>query len=212
MDSHKVCQVIGHLYRKFYPMANAESLIHLYTTLVLPHLEYACPVWAPHTHKDTELLENIQRFACKMATHCWNSSYEELLALTNLPTLERRRLHLKLSHLYKIVHHQSFFPNGVVSLREHSVAQHNSCSVHSLTLQSHFARTQSYYHSFVPHTITIWNTLPYEVTSCTTFKTSFMSYLSYYFITLYHLQTITLYIMRIYYCYFIIFCGSTFIS
>ena len=128
-----MCQVIGHLYRKFYPMANAESGIHLYTTLVLPHLEYACPVWAPRTRKDTELLENVQRFACKMATHCWNSSYEELLALTNLPTLERRRLHLKLSHLYKIVHHQSFFPNGIVSLREHS--QHNSRSIHSLTLQ-----------------------------------------------------------------------------
>ena len=98
-------------------MANAESLTHLYTTLVRPHLEYACPVWAPYTRKDTELLESVQRFACKMATHCWNSSYEELLAHTDLPTLERRRLHLKLSHLYKIVHHQSFFPNGIVSLR-----------------------------------------------------------------------------------------------
>ena len=98
-----------------------------------------------------------------MVTHCWSSCYEELLALTNLLTLEKRRLHLKLSHLYKIVHHQSFFPDGIVLLREHS--QFNSRSVHALTLQQPFAHTQSYYYSFVPHTISVWNTLPYEVTS-----------------------------------------------
>ena len=40
-------------------------------------------------------------------------------------------------------------------LREHSVTQYNSRSVHSLSLQQPFARTQSYYHSFVPHTISI---------------------------------------------------------
>ena len=106
--------------QEFYPMANTDTLTYLYTTLVRPHLEYACPVWAPYTHKDTDLLESIQRFACKMATCCWSSSYEELLASTDLPTLERRGLHLKLSHLFKIVHQQSFFPNGIVSLREHS--------------------------------------------------------------------------------------------
>ena len=127
------------------------------------HLEYTCPVWAPYTCKDTELLESVQRFACKMVTHCWSSSYEELLALTNLPTLEKRRLHLKLSHLYKIVHHQSFFPDEIVLFREH--LQYNSQSVHALTLQQPIAHTHSYYHSFVSHTISVWNTLPYEVTS-----------------------------------------------
>ena len=152
-------------------MANSDTLVYLYTTLVRPHLEYACPVWAPYTHKDIELLESVQKFACKMATHSWSSNYEELLALTDLPTLERRRLHLKLSHLYKIVHHQSFFLNGIVSLKEHS--QYNTRSVHALTLQQPFAHTQSYYYSFIPHTISIWNTLPYEVTSsssCDVFK------------------------------------------
>ena len=60
----------------------------------------------------------------------------------------------------------------------HTHWQYNSRSLHPLTLhpltlQQPFARTQSYYHSFVPHTISIWNTLPYEVTSassCTVFK------------------------------------------
>ena len=52
----KARQVIGHLYRKFYPMANSDTLTHLYTTLIRPDLEYACPVWAPYTRKDTELL------------------------------------------------------------------------------------------------------------------------------------------------------------
>ena len=142
-----------------------HTLIRLYTSLVRPHLEHGCPVWAPYTHRNTEALESMQKFACRMATHCWRSSYEELLALTDLPTLERRRLHLKLGHLFKVVHHQSFISNGIIilSLRQHS--QYDSRSLHSLTLQQPFAHAQSYYHSSVPHTISIWSTLPYGVTS-----------------------------------------------
>ena len=124
----KARQVIGLLYRRFYPVADTHTLIRLYTSLVQPHLEHGYPVWAPYTHRDTEALESVQKFACSMATHCWRSSYEELLALTDMPTLERRRLHLKLGHLFKVVHHQSFFPNGIISLRQHS--QYNSRSLH----------------------------------------------------------------------------------
>ena len=79
---------------------------------------------------------------------------------------------MKLSHLYKIVHHrQSFFPDGIVLLREH--LQYNFRSVHALTLQQPFTHTQSYYYSFVPRAISVWNTLPYEITSsssCAVFK------------------------------------------
>ena len=38
-------------------------------SLVRPHLEYACPVWAPHLTKDIQAVESVQAFACKMATH-----------------------------------------------------------------------------------------------------------------------------------------------
>ena len=41
-------------------------------------------------------------------------------SLTNLPTLERRRTELQLSHLFKIVHNLCFFPESLVTIRERS--------------------------------------------------------------------------------------------
>ena len=56
----KVCEVTGLLYRRFYSMSNINILIHLYISLVWPHLEYACPVWTP---TDIDSLEGVQKFA-----------------------------------------------------------------------------------------------------------------------------------------------------
>ena len=33
--------------------------------------------------KDIGALESVQKFACRMATHNWTSSYQELLSLTD---------------------------------------------------------------------------------------------------------------------------------
>ena len=115
------------------------------------------------TRFEHDSLERVQKFACKMATHNWSSNYQDLLSLVDLPTLESRRVQLKLCHLFKIVHDLCFFPNGIVTLRE--TAHHNSRSIHPLTIQQPFARTQSYFQSFVPHTSSLWNSLPYEVVS-----------------------------------------------
>jgi len=54
--------------------------------------------------KDRTLLENVQKFAFRMATKQWDSGYQDLLDIMNVPSLANRRLQLKLSLLYKIVH------------------------------------------------------------------------------------------------------------
>ena len=58
--------------------------------------------------------------ACKkMTSHRWSgATYEDLLTITNLPTLERRRLELKLCHLLKIIHNLVYFPSNVIVHRE----------------------------------------------------------------------------------------------
>ena len=43
-------------------------------------------------NKDKTLLENVQKFALRMATRCYDSSYQDLLELVDLPTLEHRSL------------------------------------------------------------------------------------------------------------------------
>ena len=55
------------------------------------------------------------RFVCKTATYNWGTN---CLMLTELPTLEKRRLELKLCHMFKIVHDLCYFRDGLVTIRE----------------------------------------------------------------------------------------------
>ena len=64
----KARRLLGLLYRRFYQQSQPETLLRLYISLVRPHLEYASPVWSPYTIKDIMLLENIQKFGCKLCT------------------------------------------------------------------------------------------------------------------------------------------------
>ena len=66
--------------------------------------------------------------------------------------VERRRLELKLGHLFKIIHNLCFFPQGVILPREQTPLICSTRSTHSLPLIQHFARTNSYLYSFVPCT------------------------------------------------------------
>ena len=76
-------------------------------------LEYAAPVWDPHLTKDTNKLESVQKFALKMCLKQWDLGYQDLLDLSQLPTLENRRLYLKLCTFYKIIHGYFYFPPNV---------------------------------------------------------------------------------------------------
>ncbi len=95
----KAKQILGLLYRRYYGSATLEQL---YLSIVHPHLDYACQIWDPHLAKDKKKLEDVQRFACRLASHQWNASYHNLLQLYELPTLEERRLHLKLGLMFKL--------------------------------------------------------------------------------------------------------------
>ena len=163
-------KVLGLLYRKFYNYSSTDTLTQLYVSLVRPHLEYACPVWAPHLVKDVRAIEDVQKFACKMATHNWNSSYQDLLQLTELPTLERRRLDLKLGQLFKIIHNFCYFPEGIINLREQTPLLTNTRFLHPLFLHQPLAHTNSFQYSFVPHTSSVWNSLPFSIVNASSFN------------------------------------------
>ena len=102
-------KILGLLYRRFYNNAPSHSLLQLYLSLVRPHLDYASAIWSPHTKKDIIMLDNVQKFACRMATKFWDSGYEDLLEIVHLPSLECRRLETRLCLLYKIVHKLCYF-------------------------------------------------------------------------------------------------------
>ena len=80
----------------------ADTLKQLYLSLVHPHLEYAAQLWDPYA-QDIYKLKSVQKFALKLVSHQWDSSYDELLSL-DVPKLSERRLNLKLAQVFKIVH------------------------------------------------------------------------------------------------------------
>ena len=88
----KACKILGLLCRRFYKFSNSDTICQLYTSLVRPHLEYGCHVWAPYTSRDINALESVQKFACKLASWRWiGNTYKELLIITNLPSYTRRK-------------------------------------------------------------------------------------------------------------------------
>ena len=75
----------------------------LYTTLIRPHLDYACVVWNPYQSGDIRILEQVQRRATRVCSSLMHLSYHDRLEVLNLPSLMYRRRRMDMIMLYKIL-------------------------------------------------------------------------------------------------------------
>ena len=96
---NKTRRIIGLLYRRFYQHTNSPCLLRLYKSFIRPHLDYTSIVWNPHLKRDIESLENVQKFTLRVCLKSWDSEYNELLRVANLPPLHKRQAQLSLCHL-----------------------------------------------------------------------------------------------------------------
>jgi len=160
------------LYRQFYSWADTPILLLIYLTCIRPHLEYACQLWDPSTNKNRHLLEDVQKFACRVCLKRWDLDYDSMLQLLSIPPLTIRCEYLKLTTMYNIIHGHSHFPSGLFA---HSNFPYSSNR--SLNFTRPFAHTNYLYHSFVPSVIGLWNNLPPSLKampSISTFKRSLL--------------------------------------
>ena len=107
----KTKKILDLLHRRFCQLADQETLLQLYVSA--PHGGRSTSLGTT-SEKRSDLLESTQMFACKMITKNCDKGYDELLYMTNLPSLADRRLYLKLCCFYKIVHNLTYFPPNIV--------------------------------------------------------------------------------------------------
>ena len=111
-------ELIGYIYRQFHRFCCRSALLKLYSSLVLPILDYNSLIWDPHLLKDIRQLDSVQTFTCRIATKNWSTSYasSELQSICHLPPLKTRRMYYKLSFLYKSLNSCSKQPIYVQNL------------------------------------------------------------------------------------------------
>ena len=101
--SSKATKTLGFLCRNlaFAPRSTKEVA---YKTLVRPKLEYAAPIWSPHSKLQINQIEKVQRTAARWTCRrCRNtSSVGEMLHELEWPSLEARRDQSSLLLFHKI--------------------------------------------------------------------------------------------------------------
>ena len=122
----------------------------MYISLVRPHLEYMSQVWNTYKTGEINSLACVQKFALIMCTKQWNSSYNDLLQLCSLPTLQQHRLYLDLCTMFKIVQGLFTFPTGIFVEQTPRVTW--SQSHHLFVEQTPRVTRSQFHHLFVEQT------------------------------------------------------------
>ena len=139
-----------------------RKIKHLaYTTLVRRILEYASIIWDPHTAANIHTLETVQCRSDRRIMHNYNRHARVTTMLQNLdlPTLQQRRQHSKISMLYRIRHQLANIPTTTYITPVTRNTQHYILP---------YPRTHVYKSSFFPNTIKLWNILQPAIINSTT--------------------------------------------
>ena len=158
--------------------SGTEFVAHLYLTLVRPVLENAGPVWDACTRTDSLRLERAQLSIARAILRASRQSLSNRDVLTRIswPTLAWRRRRYKLVLFWQLTKGQGPPPLAVPAC----VSTRASQTLRNRTTEMRLCRSELRRRSFLPSCITLWNSLPLSITSCSS-SSSFLSSLDSHF-------------------------------
>ena len=113
----------------------------------------------PHQAKYVTMLERVQSFAARIASHRWDESSASLRDHLHWPLLASRRQFHRLLMCRRILSNQSVIPCSVFTPHPSRIVRH----VNSCPLFVPFVKTQYNRCSFFVGVIALWNSLPEEI-------------------------------------------------
>ena len=147
-----------HLIFRSFVSRNIQILVRAFTTYVRPILEYCTPIWSPYLLKDINKIESVQRYFTRRLFPDKHDSYAERLVLTNLDTLESRRIKSDVIMCFKIINNL-VDPTNFFNFNSNP---HNSRG-HPLKLIKQIYTSNSLANSFVNRCVNCWNALPSSI-------------------------------------------------
>ena len=140
-----------------------QVLCRIYSTMILPLMEYACIVIDNMSVSNKNKLESVQRSAALCCTGAFvNTSTNRLMDDLGWNTLEQRRTFFRLCHLYKVVNNlvPEYLKNQI-QFNDLMNANYNLRNI--LEIKEFRCRLTLMYDSFFPKTVREWNALESEV-------------------------------------------------
>ena len=167
----KANAIVGMIRRSFVHL-DAEIFKRLFTSIVRPHLEYGAPVWNPHTKKNIDIIENVQRRSSKRIPGMQNLSYAERLRRLKLPTLSYRRYRGDMIEMYKISHgcYDDGATKDLLNYRSHALGE-RPFRGHMFTIYKDRFRKDTRKYSFKCRVTDQWNNLPAYIVESPTLNT-----------------------------------------
>jgi hypothetical protein len=150
----KKATTLLNLCRRNLHMCSTNVKEQAYKAIVRPHLEYASPAWNPHTSRNINRLEQVQRRAARFVLR--NYDYNNDAGLSHQidhqlkwPSLQHRRAHTDLVTFYKIRHQLIKMPFPA-TVQTSPIHPHRFLHIQGQS-------SNAYLNSFFPRTIRIWN-------------------------------------------------------
>lgn len=156
-DVVRKCQFICHNIFLIFKGHSLDFYKKLYTTYVLPLIDYASPVWFQLNVSEMTKLESIQRKFSKRIPGLHQLDYDDRLDRMDLCTIQRRLMLCDQMYLYKII-------NNIVEINlDDSFIIRPTFRSHNLQLYKFFCRTERRKCFYINRVVDVWNGLSVEI-------------------------------------------------